>query len=397
MRDVMQSLTSSFVGVGIVVAEVGPGYKVVEVVDGGPAQSQNALKVGDVITNINGISVEGVSTRVLADLLAGPRKSKVKIDIIRKSDKKRYFKRVAIRRDHVKTKASEMVAEVKQFKNQKLGYVHINHFYSGNSTTPGIAEVIARKIIDFKVQGIDGLVIDLRGNGGGVLSEVIDIAGMFLKSAPIAVEVGTIGSGVQVHADHDGEALYDGPLVVLVDQMSASASEILAGSLQAYNRALIVGSPQTYGKGTIQEIGPINAVLNQEEELEGGVKLTIGFYYLPNGESVQFEGVKSNIVFNQLKETEYASKQEKNLPFALKRPDKINTNFEALPLWLSKDYFDNLIKFTTAQYRVRTMLGDNNQANTNDKVRVQAYNVLADSIAFQRKNFKPALASRLAK
>ena len=146
-----------------------------------------------------------------------------------------------------------------------------------------------------KEQGIKGLVIDLRNNGGGALKTVVDMAGMFIKNGPV-VQVKYFDKEKQVLSDRDRSILWTGPLVILVNEGSASASEILAAAMQDYKRAIIIGGNQTWGKGTVQNVFPLNRMVrgNTNGDL-GALRYTTQKYYRINGGSVQLEGVKSDI------------------------------------------------------------------------------------------------------
>ena len=148
-----------------------------------------------------------------------------------------------------------------------------------------------------KSKGINGLILDLRNNGGGSLKTVVDITGFFIEKGPV-VQVKSIGGRKEILTDNDPSVIWDGPLIVLVNEFSASASEILAAALQDYNGAIILGSKQTYGKGTVQNIINLNNVIsgNTYGDL-GSLKITTDMFYRINGGSTQLEGVKSDLVF----------------------------------------------------------------------------------------------------
>ena len=195
--------------------------------------------------------------------------------------------------------------------------------------------------MELNSKNVKGLLIDLRNNGGGVLEEVIDIAGYFIPSGPIVLELGTETDGFVSYQDKDNETLFDKPVVILVNEASASASEILAGSLKFYNRALIVGSQHTYGKGTIQVIGNTGSVLDVPQ-WGGGLRLTVGYYFLPSGKSVQFDGVSSHLVLNK---TKTKVKLEKELAHSLKPPLTFDFGYSKNKKWLNDSEFKKAIRF----------------------------------------------------
>mgnify|MGYP001111236269 FL=1 len=158
------------------------------------------------------------------------------------------------------------------------------------------ASDVRKEIVRLKKEGMDGLIIDLRSNGGGSLRTAVDMAGLFIKDGPI-VQVGSSGNKKEVLKDKDDEIVWDGPLVILVNELSASASEILAAAMQDYKRAIIIGSKQTYGKGTVQNLLDLNQWLRKNDMGDmGSLKLTTQKFYRVNGGSTQLEGVKSDVV-----------------------------------------------------------------------------------------------------
>ena len=165
-----------------------------------------------------------------------------------------------------------------------------------NAEQRNAATDVKKEIIRLKEQDVDGLVIDLRNNGGGSLSTVVDIAGLFIKEGPI-VQVKSNGADSEILKDKDPDILWDKPLVIMVNEISASASEILAAAMQDYKRAVIIGSKQTYGKGTVQNVYDLNRWLRQNDLGDmGALKITTQKFYRINGGSTQLEGVKSDVV-----------------------------------------------------------------------------------------------------
>jgi len=158
------------------------------------------------------------------------------------------------------------------------------------------ASDVKKEIIRLKEQGMQGLVLDLRNNGGGSLRTAVDIAGLFIKEGPV-VQVASTGNKKEVLKDKNSEVVWDGPLVILVNELSASASEILSAAMQDYKRAIIIGSKQTYGKGTVQNLIDLNQWLRKNDMGDmGALKLTTQKFYRITGGSTQLEGVKSDVV-----------------------------------------------------------------------------------------------------
>lgn len=336
-NEVSRSLSSSFVGVGIIVTEVLRGYKVLELIPGGPAARQKILKVGDVITHADGSGLAGLSVIEITPYLSGPRGSLVNLRVRRNKTTQNYI----VKRGPVRSKQKSISSKVLTLAGDNFGYIKMDRFFSSGGGVNGSKEEFKQRLLELKTKSIKGLLIDLRNNGGGVLEEVIDIAGYFIPSGPIVLELGTETDGFVAYQDKDNKTLFDKPVVILVNEASASASEILAGSLKFYNRALIVGSKHTYGKGTIQVIGNTGSVLNVPQ-WGGGLRLTVGYYFLPDGESVQFDGVSSHLVLND-KDSEL--KLEKELAHSLKPPLKFDFGYNNTSKWLKDGDFKQAVSF----------------------------------------------------
>ena len=168
-----------------------------------------------------------------------------------------------------------------------MGYINLPSFYAdfGRNGGHSCAEDVAKELKKLKKHNVEGIILDLRNNGGGSLEEVVDMAGLFIEKGPIVQVKSRIGrSGV--HEDEDGKVLYDGPIVVMVNEYSASASEILAAALQDYGRAVIVGSTSTFGKGTVQRFLDLDRAVMGYSDVKplGSIKLTIQKYYRVNGD-----------------------------------------------------------------------------------------------------------------
>jgi carboxyl-terminal processing protease len=223
---------------------------------------------------------------------------------------------------------------------KKFGVINLPKFYFNmeDYDERNAASDIKKDIIRLKEQNMDGLVLDLRNNGGGSLKTVVDIAGLFIEEGPI-VQVKSNGEQQEVLSDKDPSILWDGPLVILVNELSASASEILAAAMQDYKRAIIIGSKQTYGKGTVQNVIDLNRWLRSNEYGDvGALKLTTQKFYRVNGGSTQLEGVKSDVVVpDRYSFVDIGEKDQDNpLPW-----DKIEpANYE---VWKGYDDFEEVI------------------------------------------------------
>ncbi|BES71919.1 carboxy terminal-processing peptidase [Marinobacter nanhaiticus D15-8W] len=296
------NMSLSLEGIGAVLQSDNEYTKVVRLVPGGPASKQGQLKPADRIVGVaqgkdeEFTNVVGWRLDEVVDLIRGPRESVVRLEVIPASASDETVTRtIAITRDEVKLEEqsaqSDMIELERNGKPYKVGVIDIPTFYADfqamqagdpnyKSTTRDV-----RKLIDnLKGNGMEGLVIDLRNNGGGALQEASDLVGLFIDEGP-TVQIRNADNDVSVLTDEDPSVAYSGPLVVLVNRMSASASEIFAGAIQDYGRGLVVGS-QTFGKGTVQAVRPLN---------HGQLKITQSKFYRVSGGSTQHKGVIPDI------------------------------------------------------------------------------------------------------
>ena len=287
-------------GIGARLQKKNDYITVIEVISGGPAWRSEKIDVGDVILKVKQdketepVSIVGMRIDDAVKLIKGPKGTNVTLTIKNVdgtiSDK-------VLTRDVVELEETYAKSTVIQNDDHKFGLINLPQFYFDmqNYKERNAASDVKKEIIRLKEQGMEGLVIDLRGNGGGSLRTAIDIAGLFIKKGPI-VQVASPGNK-EVLEDKSNEVIWDGPLVILVNELSASASEILAAAMQDYKRAIIIGSEQTYGKGTVQNLVDLNQwVRNTDMGDLGAIKITSQKFYRVNGGSTQLEGVKSDVV-----------------------------------------------------------------------------------------------------
>lgn len=294
-------MEGKFEGIGARLQKQLNVISVSEVISGGPAWRQNELQAGDQILKVRqeneeeAVNIVGMRLGDAIKFIKGPKGTKV-ILTLKKVDGA--VEDITITRDEVileesYAKSASVVKDGKTF-----GVINLPRFYDNfdRDNRANCAIDVKKEIERFKEEGAEGLVIDLRNNGGGSLSAVVDLAGLFIKEGPI-VQVKTIGQPKQVLSDTDPSLIWDGPLVILVNELSASASEILAGAMQDYKRAIIIGSEQTYGKGTVQNALDLNRIVrNSSYGNMGALHFTTDMYYRIDGGSTQLEGVKSDIV-----------------------------------------------------------------------------------------------------
>lgn len=296
------AMSGKLEGIGARLQKKNDNVKIVEVISGGPAWRGEEVEVGDEIIKVKqedeneAVSVVGMRLDDAVNLIKGPKGSIVTLTL-KKVDGT--LKDVKITRDVVEIEETYAKAAIVEKEARKYGVINLPKFYFDmeNYSERNAASDVKKEIIRLKKEGMDGLVLDLRNNGGGSLKTVVDIAGLFIKEGPI-VQVKSKLEGQEVLKDNDPSILWDGPLVILVNELSASASEILAAAMQDYKRAVIIGSKQTYGKGTVQNVLDLNRWVRNNNDLGdlGALKITTQKFYRVNGGSTQLEGVKSDVV-----------------------------------------------------------------------------------------------------
>jgi len=297
-----QNISGKFQGIGARLFKRNQQVEISEVIIGGPVWRDNLLNVGDIIIAVAQSKEEEpqeISLMKLSDatdLIKGEKGTNVYLTVKRVDGG---IDQVEITRDIVELEETYAKSSIINDDTNTYGLINLPRFYVDfdDYGERNAASDIKKEIISLKNKGIDGLILDLRNNGGGSLKTVVDITGFFIEKGPV-VQVKSIGGRKEILRDNDSSILWDGPLVIMVNEFSASASEILAAALQDYNRAVILGSKQTYGKGTVQNIIDLNNVIsgNTYGDL-GSLKITTDMFYRVNGGSTQLEGVKSDLIF----------------------------------------------------------------------------------------------------
>ncbi len=301
----------SLEGIGAVLQTDNEYTLVRRIVPGGPADMDGNLAPEDRIVGVgqgNDEIVDVIGWRLddVVELIRGPKSSVVRLEVMPESaGLEGETKTIDIVRDEIKLEeqaARKKILEIETAsKSSKIGLIELPSFYvdfegmhSGDPDFKSTTRDVKKLLEEFEEEGIDGLVVDLRGNGGGALTEAIKLTGLFIRQGPV-VQVQDSGGEVQVDRDPDPEIIYDGPLTVMVDHYSASASEIFAGAIQDYRRGLIVGEP-TFGKGTVQNLTSLNRFARNEGDL-GQLKVTIAQFFRVNGDSTQFRGVVPDVTW----------------------------------------------------------------------------------------------------
>lgn len=290
-------------GIGARLQTEGDYTKVFSIVVGGPAWKTKKLDENDVILKVaqkgqEPVDIAGMRVDDVVQMVRGKKGTTV-ILTVRKKDNS--VVDISIERDEVQLEESKAKSVILNMpgKIQNIGYINLPKFYSsfesdgGNSCAVDVAEEIKK----LKSQNVNGIILDLRNNSGGSLNDVVDMSGLFIEEGPI-VQVKGREEKPYLHMDKDASVLYNGPLVIMVNQFSASASEIIAAAMQDYNRAIIVGSKSTFGKGTVQRFYDLDRGIRGYEEFKplGNVKMTVQKFYRVNGGSTQLKGVIPDIV-----------------------------------------------------------------------------------------------------
>ena len=355
------SISGKFEGIGARLQKKMDVITIMEVIAGGPAWRQKELEAGDQILKVKQedeeepLNVVGMRTSDAVKFIKGPKGTDVTLTV-RKVDGS--IQDITITRDIVEmgevyAKSSTVIKDGK-----KYGIIDLPGFYVdfNDVNNRNAASDVKIEIERLKSEGMEGLVIDLRNNGGGSLQTVVDMAGFFIKEGPV-VQVKTSGEPKEVLMDRDRSIVWDGPLVILVNESSASASEILAAAMQDYKRAIIIGSDQTYGKGTVQTVVDLNRMVRNNTSGDiGALKLTIQKFYRINGGSNQLEGVKSDVVIpNRYSYIDIGEKNQENpLPWSQIEPAQY-------------DVWDSYFDYDTTIAKSKERMASNEQLNLIDE------------------------------
>ena len=311
-------MSGNYAGIGARLSKKFDKIEVVEIISGGPAWRQNSLEVGDIILKVRqsdedeSTSIGGMPISDAVKLIKGPKGTNV-ILTIKKVDGE--ITDLKIKRDIVLLEETYLRSSIVKKQENLYGFINLPKFYIDfdNSSGRDAARDIKKEIIRLKNLGIKGLAIDLRNNGGGSLKTVVEMAGLFIQEGPV-VQVRSMDKKSEILRDKDRSITWEGPLVILVNEFSASASEILAAAMQDYKRAIIIGGKQTYGKGTVQNVLDLNRMVRSNTNGDlGALKFTTQKYYRINGGSTQLEGVKSDVVVpNKYTYIDFGEKDQEN-------------------------------------------------------------------------------------
>ncbi len=324
LEDFQISMQLSLEGIGASLTSE-DGYTVIEeLIPGGAAAKSKQLKPKDKIIAVaqdgqDPVAVLDMDLRDVVKMIRGKKGTKVRLTILRQGEKSENFQLTLVRdKVDLKEQAAKLTFEKRKVdgKNYKIGVIDLPSFYGGGKGDGRTCYHDMLKLVkEVNEAKVDGLVLDLSKNGGGLLDQAVQIAGLFIRKGGVVATRSTEGR-VETLEDQDPETYYSGPLVVLTSRLSASASEILAGALKDYRRALIIGGDHSFGKGTVQVLAPLPDGL-------GAMKVTTGMFFVPSGISTQHLGVSSDIVLPSVlnsdeigeKKLDYSLDQQKIDPF----------------------------------------------------------------------------------
>jgi len=349
LEDFNVDINLHLVGIGAVLTVDEEGYcKIVSIVPGGPADLTGKLKPNDKIIAVQQdgqepVDVVGMRNKQIVQMIRGAKDTKVTLSVIpQKAVDQSKTEQITIVRDNIKINQARATADLYEVpdasgKISPIGVITLNSFYgeggdTDEATRASASNDVAELITKLKKENITALVLDLRRNGGGLLSEAINLSGLFIDQGPV-VQVRDSAGRVSVGRDTNTAVAYDGPLAILTSRFSASASEIFAGAMQNYGRAVIIGDSSTYGKGTVQVIFEMERYLpklSRDYGKAGAAKLTTQKYYLPNGSSTQKKGVTPDIVLPSI--DDYIEVGEATEPNALVWDEISSTPFVGRPL-----------------------------------------------------------------
>ena len=310
-KDFDVSMSGSFVGIGARLSPENDKVTVSSIITGSPSWKQGELKAGDEITKVAQgseppVDIAGYELNDVIKLIRGPKGTEVRLTVKRADGS---VKVIPIMRGVIEIEETFAKSAIIKSKNGPVGYIYLPEFYADFNHTSGrtCSADVAAEVKKLKAAGVTGIILDLRNNGGGSLGDVVDMAGIFVGKGPVVQVKSNNAAPSVLRAQPNDSALYTGPLAIMVNESSASASEILAAALQDYHRAVIVGS-MTYGKGTVQKMVDLDQMIDPMTRLQmlndttgaqgtsiGALKLTMEKFYRINGGSTQLKGVTPDI------------------------------------------------------------------------------------------------------
>ncbi len=344
-REFDERMSGRFYGIGALLTEADGVIKIASISPGGAAWKSGELMANDIILKVaqgtaEPVDVAGYDVTDAVKLIRGGKGTEVRLTI-KKQDGT--IKVISIMRDEIVLDEVFARSAIVKNGNDKIGYIFLPDFYADFDRPNGArcSDDVAREVEKLKAEDVKGIVLDLRMNGGGSLYEVVQMVGMFVGHGPV-VQVRDRNGKSTVLSDNNHSVIYDGPLAVMVNEGSASASEIFAAAIQDYKRGIIVGSTSTFGKGTVQKNVPVGKALDMfsgKTEF-GALKLTFQKFYRINGGSTQLKGVTPDIVLPDY--YDFMKIREKDNPDALPWDEIAKSTYQS---WQKGTMnFDNIIK-----------------------------------------------------
>ena len=330
-----EQMSGRFYGIGAQLSEQDGVIKIVSLVTAGPAWKGGELMVNDVIVKVAqgnepAVDITGYAVEDAVKLIRGNKGTEVKLTV-KKEDGT--IKVISIIRDEIVQDEQFVRSAVIQKGKSKIGYIYLPDFYADFERQDGArcSQDVAREIKKLKAEEVDGIVMDLRNNGGGSLYEVVQMVGLFIKEGPVVQVRDKNGKASSLPMPASQSVLYDGPLAVMVNELSASASEIFAAAIQDYKRGIVIGSTSTYGKGTVQRNIPFGKPTDffSGRTEYGAVKLTFQKFYRINGGSTQLRGVTPDVVLPD--SYEYLKLREKDNPVSLAWDEIPKAAYQTVP------------------------------------------------------------------
>ncbi len=381
-RSFNEDMSASYFGIGAQLKEEEGNIKIGPLTPGSPAQKNGELTIGDILIAVaqgdnEAVDISGFTTPDCVKIIRGKENTEVRLTV-KKADGT--IKIVKLVRKKLNLEGTLARSSVVIQNNQKIGIINLPEFYANFESPDGArcAKDVAVEIEKLKAENVTGIIMDLRNNGGGSLYDVVQMVGFFIEDGPI-VQVKDKDGKISTQKDKDKSVLWNGPLAVMVNEFSASASEIFAAAIQDYNRGIVIGSTTTYGKGTVQRQIPLNfennKLLNTDEY--GSIKVTLQKFYRVNGGSTQLKGVVPDIVLPDV--YEYLKFREKESVSAMQWDEIPKASFNATTSFGFTDIIKNSYKRIEANpvfnaIKLNTALLD----KTNDKEYSLNLNVYRD-------------------
>jgi carboxyl-terminal processing protease len=381
-RSFDESMSGEFFGIGASLTEdEDNNIKIATIVTGGPAQKSGEIQIGDIVLKVaQGADAPqelvGFEVPDAVRLIRGKKGTEVRLTIKKPDGSIKVITmiREKINLEETFAKSAVITGE----NNSRIGYIYLPEFYANFQDANGArcAADVAKEIVKLKAENVAGIVLDLRNNGGGSLMDVVQMVGLFIEDGPI-VQVKSRDEAPTILRDRDKNVLWEGPLVVMVNEFSASASEIFAAAIQDYKRGLVVGSTTTYGKGSVQrniELERTSWVSNTNPSDIGVIKLSLQKFYRVNGGSTQLKGVASDIVLPD--QYEYLKLREKDEPTAMPWDEIASTQYKT---WSNGYNFSEIVQRSNERIKQnKSFNGLKEQVNWLEKYNDKVYSLKLD-------------------